>query len=281
MQTIAITGSTGLIGTRILEILGYKYIFIPILQSEVDITNKSSIEKFLHDKHFDFILHLAAYTSVDGAEQNRKLCYDINVTGTQNMLEVCRAKKAKLIHISTDFVFDGHMIGGKIPSFVEDSTPNPVSYYGQTKFDAEKIVDGHSMIIRLSYPYRKEFEPKKDFVRTIRHLLTEGKEVKMINDSLITPTFIDDIANALGYLIDNYSPEIYHLVGSDSMSPYEAGLKIARHYNLDSSLILPVPYNEYFKGKAQRPKYAKIVATKNIGIKTKSLDAGLKEIDNQ
>ncbi|MFO0703273.1 MAG: NAD(P)-dependent oxidoreductase [Patescibacteria group bacterium] len=280
MKTIAITGASGLIGTRILEILGIQYIFIPIPQGEVDITDKTTIEKFLEGKHFDYLLHLAAYTNVDGAEKDRKLCEDINVLGTQNIFDVCKAKRAKFIHISTDFVFDGRKIDDKVPSFDEYTTPNPVSFYGKTKYDAEKIVEKDAMIIRLSYPYRKDFEIKKDFVRTIKSLLESGKEVKMIDDSLITPTYIDDLANALGFLIENYSKEVFHLVGSDSMSPYEAGIRIAKHYKLDDKLIKPVSYDEYFKNKAQRPQYAKIVVTKNIGLKMKTLEEGLKDMDS-
>ncbi len=278
MLKIAITGASGLIGTRILEILGYKYVFIPIPQAQVDIVNKKSIEVFLEDKKFDFLLHLAAFTNVDGAEKNKQLCYDINVTGTKNISEVCKSKKAKMIHISTDFVFDGKEIDGKIPSFTEGSTPNPVSYYGQTKYEAEELVKDSAMIIRLSYPYRQKFDEKKDFVRTISDLLKDGKEVKMVDDSRITPTFIDDMAVALDHLIENYSPEIYHLVGADSMSPFEAGLKIARHFGLDSSLLKPISYEEYFKGKAKRPQYAIITNTKNIGISMKSFELGLKEL---
>lgn len=278
MEKIAITGASGLIGTRILEVLGYKYIFIPIPQAEVDITNKPTIENFLKDKEFDYLLHLAAYTNVDGAEKDRKLCEEINVLGTKNVFEVASEKNAKFIHISTDFVFDGKLVDGKIPTFKEDSLPSPVSYYGLTKYEAEKIVKDNAMIIRLSYPYRKEFELKKDFVRTIKQLLIDGKEISMVKDSLITPTYIDDIANALGHLIENYSKDIFHLVGSDNISPYDAGIKIAKYYKLDEKLIKPVLYDEYFKGKAARPQYAKIVNTKYVGVRMKSFEEGLKEM---
>lgn len=281
MKTIAITGASGLIGTRILEVLGYKYIFLPIPQAQVDITNKQTIKDFLEGKKFDYFLHLAAYTNVDGAEKDKTLCEEINVMGTKNVFEVAKEKGANFIHISTDFVFDGKMKDGKTPIFDERSMPNPVSYYGQTKYDAEKIVKDKSMIIRLSYPYRKNFEQKKDFVRTIKDLLAGGKEVKMVDNSLITPSYIDDIAEALGHLIENYSEDIFHLVGSDSMSPYEAGIKIARHYSLDENLIKPVTYDDYFKGKAARPQYAKIVSTKNVGIKMKNFEEGLREMDSQ
>ncbi len=280
MQTIAMTGSTGLIGTRILELLGYKYVFIPILQNEVDITDHESLMSNLKDHHFDFLIHLAAYTNVDGAEKDKELCHSINVKGTQNIADLCHKKHARLIHISTDFVFDGKKENEeKMPIYTEASTPKPISWYGQTKYEAEQIVADDSMIVRLSYPYRKAFEPKRDFVRTIAHMLTEGKTMTMVDDSLITPTYIDDIAYALDHLIENYVPEVFHLVGSDSMSPYAAGLAIAKHYHLDANLIKPIAYETYFAHKALRPQYAQITNTKHVGLKMKSLEEGFKEMD--
>ncbi|MBP6993756.1 NAD(P)-dependent oxidoreductase [Candidatus Woesebacteria bacterium] len=268
---ILITGSTGLIGTRITEMLSEKYDFIPLLQSEIDITNKMAVNARLASTEFDFLLHLAAYTNVDGAESNKELCTSINVEGTRNLFEVCQDKGKKMIHISTDFVFDGRAkidsgVGAEAPRetpcYTENSLPNPISHYGLTKYQAEQVVQDNAMIVRLSYPYRKEFAGKRDFVRTIRYLLEQGKTIQMVTDSLITPTFIDDIVMGLGYLIEHYSPNIFHLVGADSMSPFEAGQLIARIFELDEKLIQPTTYAEYFKGKALRPQWARIVNTK-------------------
>jgi dTDP-4-dehydrorhamnose reductase len=185
---ILITGSTGLIGTRITELLGEKYTFIPLLQSESDITDKVSVDSRLSTVDFDLLLHLAAYTNVDGAEKERELCHKINVDGTRHLFEMCERKKAKMIHISTDFVFDGKMVNGElrdslgkdkksrnvlsglrqgdasngnmrsdfdvgaeapceIPTYTERSIPNPISYYGQTKYEAEQIVKGQAMLL--------------------------------------------------------------------------------------------------------------------------------------
>jgi len=253
---ILITGSTGLIGTRITELLGEKHTFIPLLQSEIDITDKSSVDRRLSTVDFDLLLHLAAYTNVDGAETNKDLCRSINVEGTRNLFEACKEKDANMIHISTDFVFDG-----KAPPYREKSIPNPISYYGLTKYEAEQVVMDHAMIVRLSYPYRKEFPDKRDFVRTVKYLLEQGKSLQMVTDSLITPTFIDDIVLGLDYLFSHYAPEVFHLVGADCMSPYEAGKIIAKAFGLDAGLIHPTTYAEYFKGKALRPQWAKIVNT--------------------
>lgn len=308
MSTILITGSTGLIGTRITELLGGKHTFIPLLQTEIDITDAQSVREKIAPLEFDILLHLAAYTNVDGAEQNKELCRAINVDGTRHLFEISQEKKAKMIHISTDFVFDGKLSGAKpemifseskrgplsndnkrsdfgvgakdpleIPSYIETSLPNPISYYGQTKYEAEQIVKDHAMIVRLSYPYRREFPEKRDFVRTVKHLLEQGKPLSMVTDSLITPTFIDDIVHGLDHLIAYYSPEVFHLVGADSMSPFDAGKMIAKAFGLNEGLIQPTTYAEYFKGKALRPQWARIVNT-NKEIKMKGFMDGLRQI---
>lgn len=276
MLKIAITGANGLIGSRILELLSSDFQFIDIPQSEVDITNKDQVYNKINSLDFDIFLHLAAYTNVDASEQNQTLSFKINVNGTKNIFEAVNEKKKKMIYMSTDFIFDGEN-----PPFYEDSHPNPISYYGKTKYEGEKIVQNGAMIIRLAYPYRASFEPKRDLVRTIKHALEQNKTLQMVKDSTITPTFIDDLVYALRYLINNYSPEIFHLVGADSLTSYDAGRLIAKTFNLNTDLIQETTYDEYFNGKAQRPKLSEIKTKKNNFYKMKSFEEGLNEIKKQ
>jgi dTDP-4-dehydrorhamnose reductase len=270
MLKIALTGSTGLIGSRIVELLNNEFEFIPLLQSQVNITNKEQISKAITNIDYDIFLHLAGYTNVDCAEQEKDLAYKINVEGTRNVFESVINKNKKFIYISTDFVFDG-----KTPPYFEDNQPNPVSYYGLSKYEGEKFVKDRAMIVRLSYPYRFLFEAKKDFVRGIKLLLEQKKTLAMVTDSLMTPTFIDDIAYGLKYLFNNYSPEVYHLVGANSLSPYDAGILIAKTFNLDSSLIQPTTYEKYFTNKAPRPQYSDMKTKKNNFYKMKTFEEGL------
>lgn len=271
MLKVAITGSTGLVGSRIIELLSNNFTFLPLRHTDIDITNKNAVSEKLKSLDFDIFLHFAAYTNVDGAETNREEAYKINVDGTKNIAQVVASQNKKLIYISTDFVFDGTN-----PPYFEDSKPNPISYYGETKYLGEQALNGNAMIVRLSYPYRKEFEQKKDFVRTIKSLLEQQKEIAMVEDSLFVPTFIDDIAYSLSHLINNYFPEIYHIVGENSLSPFEAGKLIAKNWNLDEHLIKPVSYTEYFNGKAQRPKLSDIQSKKNTFQTMKTFEEGLK-----
>lgn len=276
MLKIALTGADGLVGSRVVELLKNDFEFIPLPQTSMDITNKEQVNNALKNLDYDIFLHLAAYTDVDGAEKNRELTYKVNVDGTKNVFAAVQNKKKKFIYISTDFVFDG-----KNPPYFEDSSPNPISYYAQTKYEGEKIVTGNAMIVRLSYPYRAQFEPKKDFVRGIKSSLEQKKSLKMVTDSVFTPTFIDDIAYAFKHLLNNFSPKVFHIVGSDSLSPYDAGKLIAKNFNLNESLIQPTAYEEYFKNRAKRPQFSEIKSKKNNFYKMKTFEEGLTEVVKQ
>ncbi len=276
MIKIALTGGDGLIGSRIIELLKDEFRFFNIGKETMDITNKEQVYCILKNLDFDIFLHLAAYTDVDGAEKNKELAYKINVEGTKNVFEIVSQKKKNFVYISTGFVFDGAK-----PPYFEDSQPNPISYYGLTKYEGEKIVRNRAMIIRLDYPYRAYFKQKKDFVRNIKSLLEQKKTLSMVSDSKMTPTFIDDFVYALKYLLNNFSPGIFHLVGANSLSPYEAGKLIAQIFNLNQKLVQPTTYKLYSQNRAQRPQYAVIKSKKNNFYRMKTFEKGLHEIIQQ
>lgn len=280
MLKIALTGADGLVGSRIIELLKNDFEFIPLPQRSMDITDQTQVDNALKDLDFDIFFHLAAYTNVPGAETNKELCFKINRDGTKNVFEAVKKKQKKFIYVSTDFIFNG-----TTPPYDEDSTPNPIGVYAQSKYEGEKILNppagGQAMIVRIAYPYRANFEIKKDFFRTFKFYLENNKPLSMITDSLMTPTFIDDIAYGLKYLFNNYKPEIYHLVGSESISPYDAAVKIAETFGLDRSLVGKTTYEEYVKGKARLPQFATIKSTKNIFWKMKTFSEGLAEVAKQ
>lgn len=271
MVKVAITGSTGLIGSRIVELLTPDFIFIPLTSKNLDITSSFQVQSTLQSFDYDILVHLAGYTNVDKAESTeRDLAHKINVEGTHNLFSATQVQGKKFIFISTEFVFDGTN-----PPYYEDSPTNPLNYYGQNKVESEELIKDKGMIVRLSSPYRKDFAMKKDIVRTVKSLLEQGKSLKMVSDSSFTPTYIDDIAFAFKYLLNNFSPEIFHIVGADSFSPYEAGKLIARAFDLDESLVQPTTYEEYFKDKALRPRYAQVKSKKNDFCMMKTFEEGL------
>ncbi len=273
MIKVAITGPNGLVGSRIVELLKNDFQLLPISHSEVDITDRDSTLSKINNLDYDILLHLAGYTNVEGAETERNLAHNLNVTGTKNIFGAVQIKNKKMIYISTDFVFDG-----TTPPFTEDSKPNPVGYYAETKYEGELAIKDSTMIVRISYPYGNPNSKKPDFVMNLKQLLEKGQELKMIQDASITPTHIDDIAYALKYLMSNYKPDIYHIVGSQSLSPFDAGKLIAQKFSLNEDLIKPISFTEYKTGKAPRPQYSEIKSIKNNFHKMKCFEDGLKLI---
>ncbi len=276
MVKVAITGSKGLIGSRVVELLQNDFTFVELELPVFDITDKEKTQRIIKNTDFDLLFHLAAYTNVDGAETEKEKAHLINVTGTKNVLEAVIEKNKKLIVVSTDFVFDG-----KKGPYFEDSLPNPLGYYAQTKFEGEQIVKNKAMIVRFSYPYRAKHPSKPDFVKRLKNLIEEGKPLQLMSDSLITPTFIDDIAHAMKHLFMSFTPEIYHIVGAKPLSPFEAGIVIAKTFNLNTELISSTTYKEYSKGKALRSQYSDIRSKKNNFYNMKMFAEGLLEIKKQ
>jgi len=198
MKQVIGTGLSGLIGSRIVELLSDKYAFSDLsLEAGVDITNSVQIEEKIRNSEAEVVLHLAAFTDVDAASKQdgdkSGSCYKVNVLGTQNVVSACRTSGKYLIHVSTDFVFDGK----KKEPYTEEDKPNPIEWYGKTKFWAEEEVRKGGInyaIVRPAFPFRVEFKAKKDLVRQIIKGLEENSLPPMFVDQIITPTFIDDIA---------------------------------------------------------------------------------------
>ncbi len=270
------TGLTGLVGSRIVELLKDDFDFTPIPFSDMDITNIDAVNKKLYETDFDIFLHAAAYTNVDGAENDHDAAFKLNVEGTKNIFETVTNKRKKLIYISTDFVFDGETGG-----YNESSTPNPISVYGKTKYQGEQIIGNNGMVVRISYPYRTAFDQKKDFVRGIIEVLNSGQRIKGVSDQILTYTFIDDIAYGLKHLCNNFTNDIYHLVGSDSLSGYDSILTICDVFGLDKGKVDQVTYDEFYASRAKRPKNGTIVSTKNTFHPMKNLHDGLTEMKQQ
>jgi len=269
-MNVAITGSNGLIGSRVVKLLKNDFNFIPLPHSDRDITNQKQVVKKLNEIDFDILLHLAAYTDVDGAENNKSQAYDLNVNATKYLFDETQKLGKKMIYLSTDFVFDG-----KLPPYDELSTPNPIGYYGQTKFRGEEIVKDKAMIVRISSPYGISENGKADFVKRLKKLLEQNKQLTMITNAAMTPTNIDDIAYGLKYLMNNFKSEIYHLVGGKTYTPFEIAGMIAKAHGLLESLIIPTKFEEYGKNKSPRPQYSLIMTSKNTFQPMKKFEEGV------
>jgi dTDP-4-dehydrorhamnose reductase len=291
MTKIIGTGLSGLVGSRLVELLQKKFEFVDFsLDSGVDITKLSSLKKaFLKHLDCEAVIHLAAFTDVSEAakqEGNKKgLCYQINVIGTQNTANLCQEYGKYLIHISTDFVFDGK----KKTAYTEEDKPYPIEWYGHTKYLAEKIVQQSKnpwLIARIAYPFKAkpsqrnlEPKPKIDLVRKIIEKLENDQEVKMFTDQIITPTLIDDIAHSVDIIVRKKPTGVYHVVGSSFISPYNLALKICKILNLDKTKVKKTTLLEFQRiDPRPRQKYLKlsnIKIQKDLNIKISSIDQAL------
>jgi len=290
MKIIA-TGITGLVGSRISE-LNPDVQFIDIsIESGISILDPVALEKvFTDNPDAAAVLHLAAFTDTNVAWAQNKdqggLCYQLNVTGTRNIVSLCQKYNKYLIHISTDFVFDGTKEG----KYLETDIPNPIEWYGETKFLVEKVVLDSGIkasILRLAFPYRANFEPKKDIVRKLIDGFKAGKLYPQWTDHFTSPTFIDDIAVAVRAFVDNQYTGIYHCCGSSAQSPYDLCLAIAEVFGFDKSLVVASILADYVKTlpPGSRP-WQKNLSLDNskitaLGIHMKTLREGLQELKKQ
>lgn len=287
MINILGTGVSGLVGSRIVELLSEKYNFENLsLETGIDIRDKDQVSKVVRDCKASIILHLAAKADVDGCEKDKSLgengdAWKINILGTQNLVDAARENKKKIIYISTDFVFDGEHA-----PYSEEDIPRPINWYGQTKYEGEKIITSSGlpyMIVRIAYPYRAVFALKRDFVRSLLEKLAERQKLLAITDHITTPTFVDDIALALDKLIEESCTGIYHVVGSQFLSPYDAALAIADTFGFPTSQIVKTAREEYFKDRAPRPFNLSLKNDKiqKLGIKMRTFEEGLLEVKKQ
>lgn len=280
-------GGSGMVGSRIAELLKTNYSFDDLsLTNGVDIANPASLDIIKNDKEHEVVIHLAAKADVDACEADIQMgesgdAWKINVGGVQNVVNACMPSKKKLIYISTDFVFGGEDTPEN--GYTEEDNPNPINWYAKTKFEGEEIVKNSGLpylIVRIAYPYRKEFEMKKDFVRAIITRLKQNLPIAAITDHKFNPTFIDDIAFALDKLIEINATGTFHVTGSQSLTPYIAAILIADKFDLDKSLISETTRAEYFKDKAQRPFNVSMNndKIKKLGVDMKTFEEGLKLI---
>lgn len=284
---IIAVGGSGLVGSRIGEILGQYFSFENAsIETGLDITKPETLSQIRNATENTWILHLAAKADVDGCEKDKPLgeqgpAWLINVEGTGNVLNSCKESGSKMIYISTDFIFDGQKPLGE--GYKEEDRPNPINWYAKTKLEGEKLVKESGvpfLIVRIAYPFRKEFPGKLDFVRAIKTRLENKQSVQAVTDHVMSPTYIDDIGSALKTLIDENKTGIYHVVGSASVSPYEASLQIAEIFHLDPSLITQTKRDVFFQGRADRPfnLYLQNDKIKQLGVRMRSFQEGLQEM---
>ena len=284
---LLVTGAAGFLGTKVMKLLKDDFELIGTDMTaakgnlNMDITKKEEVDFVFEKTKPDVVLHIAAMTDVDGCEFNRNIAKKINVDGTYNLIEACRKIKAKMVYLSTDFVFNG----GK-GDYKEDDMPDPLSYYAVTKLDAEKLVQRSGLkyiIVRpeVLYGYNGDGS-ERSFTTWVHDSLKQAKEIRVVNDQFSTPTLIDDIANAIKILIQKGKEGIYHVAGPEKLSRYDMAVKLAEVFGFDKSLIKSITSAE-LKQKAKRPvdSSLNIEKLKKEGVIMHAFGEGLKIMKKQ
>lgn len=246
---IIVTGVNGQLGydvVRELRSRGYRDILGIDIQ-DLDITNNNHVVEFFTNNNPDIIIHCAAYTAVDKAEDNKDICYNVNVAGTKNLVEQAKVYDAKFIYISTDYVFDGEK---KSPYEINDQ-PNPQSVYGESKYlgELETMNYDKHFIVRVSWVFGKN---GFNFVKTMLRLGKEKESLNVVNDQFGSPTYTYDLSRLLVDLIESNKYGIYHGTNEGTCTWYEFTREIFTLANIKIPIhpILTLDYPT----KAKRPK---------------------------
>jgi len=261
MNNILVIGSQGQVGSEIQALSSqYNYNFFFTNKNQLNITDYPSIRNFITYNNIDTIINCVAYTAVDRAEKEQELADNINHLATEYLAKVAKEKSIKLIHISTDYVFDGK----NFKPYLETDKTNPNSIYGTTKLNGERklieINPINSIIIRTSWVYSSF---GNNFVKTMLKLGKEKESLGVIFDQVGTPTYARDLAKTILDIlpkIENRNVEIYHYSNEGVLSWYDFAKEIMRMAKLKCD-INPIETKEY-PTPAKRPHYSLLNKTK-------------------
>ena len=285
MTKILITGANGQLGNemRVLFESYPQFEFFPTDIDELDLCNKQAIDDFITANKIDYIVNCAAYTAVDKAEDEIDLCYKINRDAVENLAKAA-SRKAKVIHISTDYVFDGW---GNKPYQETDST-NPQSVYGKSKREGEEVLWENckeNIIIRTAWLYSSF---GNNFVKTMIRLGKERDSLNVVADQMGTPTYAADLAKAIVDIIvfdtenQSFPAGIYHYSNEGVCSWYDFTLKIHELAGITTCKVNPITTDQY-PTKAKRPMYSVLDKTKikeTFGLKIPEWEESLKKCIN-
>lgn len=254
MKNILVTGGKGQLASCLkdisIELTDYKFIFLDY--DELDITKKEEVDCFFKEHEISYCINCAAYTAVDKAELDKEKAFLVNAEGVKYLAEACGAYKTILIHISTDFVFDG----SKGTPYTENDIPNPINVYGTSKLQGEKFVQqtlARYFILRTSWVYS---EYGNNFVRTMLRLAREKKEINVVTDQVGSPTYAWDLASTIMQIISSKSTNygLYHYSNEGEISWYDFAKAIFEHRKI-KVIVLPIT-SEEFPSLSRRPKFS-------------------------
>lgn len=265
-KRVLVTGSNGLLGQKLIALLktrddiatlatsrgenrvpytdGYQYF-------TADLTSVTQVTDLFETAKPSVVIHTAAMTHADVCERDKEGCWQSNVKAVEYLVNACEKHSVFLIHLSTDFIFDG--LSGP---YSEDDEPAPVNFYGWSKYAAEKIIQKSAVrwaIARTVLVYGIAHDmSRSNLILWAKNALEQGKAIKVVSDQLRTPTLAEDLATGCLLIAEKEEEGVFNISGSDVLTPYEMAIHTARFYGLDTSLITEVNADT-FKEPAQRP----------------------------
>ncbi len=291
MEKLIITGVNGLLGQKLIEKAHHKYAVLGIdLQDEpfnkkikfeyckLDITKRHEVRNVLASFEPHYVINTAAMTDVDGCEIQKEQCWKINVEAVDNLIQAARKTAAKIIQLSSDYVFDGSE-----GPYSETAVPKPLGYYGKSKLASENLLIASGLehtIVRTMVLYGYGFKTRPNFVTWLIEKLKNNESVKIVTDQIGNPTLADDLAGAILKIIERQKWDLYHISGSELIDRYSFALKVADVFKLDKDLITPITTSELSQ-VAPRPLISGFIIDKakaDLGIELSNIEHGLKSI---
>ena len=263
---VLVIGASGQLGTDLVKVMN-GWDLVPITHADLDICDFVYTRKVIEEKKPDVVINTAAFNRVDDCEEEVSKAFWVNAFAVRNLAQICADLDCVLVHISTNYVFDGR----KREPYTEEDPPNPLSVYGASKLTGEYFVRNicpKHFIIRTSGLYGVAGSRAKggNFVETMIRLAREGKPIKVVNDQVLTPTYTRDLAEKIKELVQTEAYGLYHITNSGECSWYEFAAKIFELLDLHSEFA-PTTSAE-FGAKARRPTYSVLAHNqlRNLGI---------------
>lgn len=297
LKTILITGSNGLLGqtlvkklkenqeitviatskgeNRIKQKSGYRY-------EEMDISDEEDVEAIFEKYQPDVVINTAAMTNVDACEEQKDACRKLNVDAVEILLKNCEKHDSHLIQLSTDFVFDG-----KDGPYDELAVPNPISYYGESKYEAEEIIKNSSIpwsIVRTIIIYGLVDDmSRSNIVLWAKEALEKNQTLNIVNDQFRSPTYVGDLADACISISEQTATGIFHISGKDIMSISDLVRRVAKFFKLDDSAVKEISSDSLNQAAKRPPKTGFILskANKLIDYQPHSFEEGLELLNKQ
>lgn len=293
---ILVTGSNGLLGQKLSAVLLDDPAIEPVLTARakasipigraafslLDITDPESVNQTLNQFMPGVVINTAAMTLVDQCETQRDACWEANVTAVENLIGGCRNIGARLIHVSTDFIFDGS--DGPLD---ENAVPNPVNFYGESKLAGEEAIrksDIDWCILRTVLVYGITHDmSRSNIVLWVKENLEKGKSIRVVNDQWRTPTLAEDLAMGCYLAAIRKARGIYNISGKDFLTPFDIAIQTAEYFKLDKRLIIPTNSTQ-FTQTARRPLKTGFIiekAREDLGYEPHSFAAGIELLARQ